>query len=199
MTGLIMPLKKNQHVVKWECDGSIEEYPKFSPAQIGTTARRDSKKRSMQLKDVMKKDVEVVAPDTPLREAARKMSVLNLTMLPVCDGSRIVGLLTARDLTIRATAQGCDPRTAQVREVMMLPAVYGREDQNVHQAVDLMQRSQLHCLPVLDRQMRLVGIVSLRDLRGNDGSTGRSKSEPGARLRSRITESRPRMTGAPLR
>ena len=199
MTGLIMPLKKNQHVVKWESDDSIEEYPKVSPAQIGTTARRDSKTRSMQLKEVMKKDVEVVAPETPLREAARKMSVLNLTMLPVCDGLKIVGLLTARDLTIRATAQGCDPRTGQVREVMTLPAVYGREDQDIHQAIDLMQSSQLHCLPVVDRHMHLVGIVSLRDLRGNDGSTGRSKSESGARLRSRVNESRPRMTGAPLR
>jgi len=125
----------------------------------------------MQLKDVMKKHVEVVEPDTSLCEAARKMSTHNVTMLPVCDGRKVVGLLTVRDLTIRATSQGCDPHTGRVREVMMLPAVYGREDQDVSQAVDLMQRWQLHRLPVLDRQRRLVGVVSLRDLcRGNGGA-----------------------------
>ena len=129
----------------------------------------------MQLKDVMKKRVEVVEPDTSLCEAARKMSTHNVTMLPVCDGRRVVGLLTVRDLTIRATSQGCDPRTGRVREVMMLPAVYGREDQDISQAVDLMRRWQLHRLPVLDRQKRLVGVVSLRDLCRENGSGTRYK------------------------
>jgi CBS domain-containing protein len=129
----------------------------------------------MQLKDVMKKHVEVVDPDTSLCEAARKMSAHNMTMLPVCDGQRIVGLLTVRDLTIRATAQGCDPHTGRVREVMMLPAVYGREDQDISQAVDLMQRWQLHRLPVLDRRRRLVGMVSLRDLCKDNGRVARRK------------------------
>jgi CBS domain-containing protein len=129
----------------------------------------------MQLKDVMKKQVEVVEPDTSLCEAARKMSAHNVSMLPVCDGRRIVGLLTVRDLTIRATSQGCDPHTGRVREVMMLPAVYGREDQDISQAVDLMQRWQLHRLPVLDRRRRLVGMVSLRDLCRENGSTARGK------------------------
>jgi CBS domain-containing protein len=132
----------------------------------------------MQLKDVMKKQVEVVEPDTSLCEAARKMSAHNVSMLPVCDGRRVVGLLTVRDLTIRATSQGCDPHTGRVREVMMLPAVYGREDQEISQALDLMQRWQLHRLPVLDRRRRLVGMVSLRDLcRGNgSGATRRPVS-----------------------
>ena len=132
----------------------------------------------MQLKDVMRKNVEVVEPDTLLCEAARKMSTHNVTMLPVCDGHRIVGLLTARDLTIRATSQGCDPRTGRVREVMMLPAVYGRENQEISQAVDLMQRWQLHRLPVLDRRRRLVGMVSLRDLCRENGSIARRRPVP---------------------
>ena len=127
----------------------------------------------MQLKDVMRKQVEVVGPDTSLCEAARKMTAHNVSMLPVCDGHRVVGLLTVRDLTIRATSQGCDPRTGRVREVMMLPAVYGREDQDVSQAVDLMRRWQLHRLPVLDRRRRLVGVVSLRDLCSDNGNSGR--------------------------
>lgn len=118
----------------------------------------------MQLKSVMKRSVEVVAPTTPLHEAARKMSVHNITVLPVCEGRRIVGLLTARDLTVRATAQGCDPRTSTVREVMTFPAVYGREGQDVNAAAHLMQKWQLRRLPVLNRQKHLVGMVYLRDL-----------------------------------
>ena len=120
----------------------------------------------MQVKNVMKKSVEVVAPDTLLHEAARKMSVHNVSVLPVCEGRRIVGLLTARDLTVRATAEGCDPRTCQVREVMMFPAIFGREGQNVNEAADLMQKWQLSRLPVLNRQKHLVGMVTLRDLQG---------------------------------
>jgi len=118
----------------------------------------------MQLKSVMKKSVAVVAPSTPLREAARKMSVHNVTVLPVCEGRRIVGLLTARDLTVRATAQGCDPRTGTVREVMTFPAVWAREGQDVSEAAHLMQKWQLRRLPVLNRQKHLVGMVSLSDL-----------------------------------
>jgi CBS domain-containing protein len=120
----------------------------------------------MQVKNVMKRSVEVVAPDTLLHEAARKMSVHNVSVLPVCEGRRIVGLLTARDLTVRATAEGCDLRTSQVREVMMSPAICGREGQNVNEAADLMQKWQLNRLPVLNRQKHLVGIISLRDLQG---------------------------------
>lgn len=118
----------------------------------------------MQLKNVMKKSVAVVTPDTLLQEAARKMSAHNVSDLPVCEGRRIVGLLTARDLTVRATAQGCDPRTSQVREVMMFPAICANESQNVSEAADLMQRWQLRRLPVLNKRKHLVGMVSLSDL-----------------------------------
>jgi CBS domain-containing protein len=118
----------------------------------------------MQLKNVMKKSVAVVTPDTLLQEAARKMSAHNVSVLPVCEGRRIVGLLTARDLTVRATAQGCDPRTSQVREVMMFPAICASEGQNISEAADLMQRWQLLRLPVLNSRKHLVGMVSLSDL-----------------------------------
>jgi CBS domain-containing protein len=121
----------------------------------------------MQLKNVMDRSVVVVTPDTLLQEAARTMSVHNVSVLPVCEGRKIVGLLTARDLTMRATAQGCDPRTGQVREVMMFPAIYVRESQNVNAASDLMQRWQISRLPVLNRRKHLVGIVSLCDLQGS--------------------------------
>jgi len=121
----------------------------------------------MHLKDVMKREVETVSPDTPLREAAHKMNARGVPVLPVCEGATMVGVLTARDITVRATAQGRDPRVTRVREVMTAPAIYGREDQDLDEAADLMQRRWLYRLPVLDRQMHLVGMVSLSDLQEN--------------------------------
>jgi len=123
----------------------------------------------------MKRSVAVVTPDTLLQEAAHQMNVHNVRVLPVCEGRRIVGVLTARDLTVRATAQGCDPRTSRVREVMTSPVVCGREGQNVNEAADLMQRWQIARLPVLNRRKHLVGIVSLLDLQG---SSQHDSSEP---------------------
>ncbi len=115
----------------------------------------------------MKKKVEIVGPDTLLREAARKMNTCGISLLPVCEGPTMVGMLTTRDITVRATAQGCDPRTARVREVMRAPTIYCQETQNLGQAAELMKRWTLRRLPILDQRMHLVGIVSSQDLRGN--------------------------------
>jgi len=129
----------------------------------------------MQLKRLMTRNVTVVAPDTPLREAARQMGVHNVNMLPVCEGAKIVGLLTARDITVRATAQGCDPQRSRVRDVMMVPAIYGEENQEGDEAARLMQRWRLRMLPVVNRSLRLVGVVSLGDLLGNSVVRGHGR------------------------
>lgn len=72
----------------------------------------------MQLKEVMTPGVEVIAPEATIREAAEKMSHLDIGPLPVCDGDRLVGMLTDRDITVRAVAEGRNPVTTRVREVM---------------------------------------------------------------------------------
>ena len=118
----------------------------------------------MQLKDVMRKKPEVVGPDALLQEAACKMTGHNIPVLPVCEGSQVVGLLTIRDIAVRATAQGRDPLNGRVREVMMVPPIFGREDLDINAAAALMQRWRISGLPVLDHQMHLVGVVLLRDL-----------------------------------
>ena len=118
----------------------------------------------MQLKDVMTRDVEVISPDASLEEAARTMDQLNVGPLPVCDGERLVGMVTDRDITVRATAAGKDPRTATVREAMSTDVLYCFEDQDVSEAVRLMESQQVRRVPVLDRSKRLVGIVSLGDV-----------------------------------
>ena len=119
----------------------------------------------MQLKDVMTRQVEVIRPEAPLEEAARKMDQLNVGPLPVCDGERLVGLITDRDITVRATSVGKDPRTTPVREAMSRDVLYCYEDQDVREAERLMEDQQVRRVPVLSRDdHRLVGIVSLGDL-----------------------------------
>src|ERR687887_2162357 len=123
----------------------------------------------MQLKDIMTPGVEVIAPEASISEAAEKMRHLDIGPLPVCEGERLVGMLTDRDITVRAVAAGRDPRMTQVRDVMTPDVVYGFEDQDVQDAVRLMEQYQIRRLPVLNRSQRLVGIVSLGDLAVRSG------------------------------
>lgn len=112
----------------------------------------------------MTDDVEVVSPRTSVYEAARMMRLLDVGALPVCDGERIVGMLTDRDLTLRSIAEGRDPRTTPVKETMTSQIVWCFDDQDVEEAEALMQEQQIRRLPVLDHDKRLVGIISLGDL-----------------------------------
>jgi CBS domain-containing protein len=118
----------------------------------------------MLIREVMTSPVEVIHPDAPLQEAAQKMMDLDVGPLPVCDGDRLVGMLTDRDITIRATARGCDPKTTPVRAAMTPELVYCFDDRDVREAARLMENHQIRRLPVVDRNKRLVGIVSLGDI-----------------------------------
>jgi CBS domain-containing protein len=118
----------------------------------------------MQLMEIMTRDVEVIHPNATVEEAAEKMEALDVGPLPVCDGDRLVGMVTDRDITVRATAVGVDPGVVTVRDVMTPDVVYAFEDQDVREAARLMEQHQIRRLVVLDRDKRLVGIVSLGDL-----------------------------------
>jgi len=118
----------------------------------------------MQLKHVMTCDVEVIHPNATLEEAAAKMEAFDIGPLPVCDGTRLVGMVTDRDITVRATAAGKDPKTTRVREVMTDQVVYCFDEQDTNEAALIMADQQIRRLVVLDRDKRLVGIVSLGDL-----------------------------------
>lgn len=112
----------------------------------------------------MHPEVTAVGVDTTLGDAARRMRALSVTRLPVCDGPKLVGLITARDLTMRATAEGLDPQTSTVREVMANRVVCVEEEEALYQAARIMQRFNLFRLPVVNRQHHLVGIVYFSDL-----------------------------------
>ena len=124
----------------------------------------NSRRQTMLLKDIMTPNVEVIRPDATLQEAAQKMKNLDVGPIPVCDGERLVGMLTDRDITIRATAEGRDPKTTSVREVMTPEVEYCFEDQSIEDAARLMEEKQIRRLVVLNRDKRLVGIVSLGDV-----------------------------------
>jgi len=124
------------------------------------------------VKDIMTANVAVVTPRDTLEEAARIMGVLDVGPLPVCDGRRVVGMLTDRDITVRATAAGCDPKTTLVCDVMSQEVVSCHEDQDVRDAAELMKEKQIRRLLVLSRANVLVGIVSLGDLATGAGDPG---------------------------
>lgn len=118
----------------------------------------------MLVRDIMTPEVEVVRPDATLMEAARRMRDLDVGLLPVGDGRQVLGMLTDRDIAIRAVAEGRDPRTTPVREVMTEETISCYDDQDVTEAARLLEQKQLRRLLVLDRSKQLVGVVSLGDL-----------------------------------
>jgi CBS domain-containing protein len=118
----------------------------------------------MKVSEVMTRAVDVIHPDSTLDEAAERMRRLDIGPLPVCDGDRLVGMITDRDITVRGTAESRDPVTTRVSEIMSPEVVFTYDDEDVKEAAKLMQDHQLRRLVVLNREKKLVGIVSLGDL-----------------------------------
>ena len=123
----------------------------------------------MQIKEIMTPNVEVITPDTTLQEAAEKMRDLDVGSLPVCDGWRLQGMLTDRDITIRATAEGRDPAATRAADVMTAAIFYCYDDQDVAEAAQVMESKQIRRLPIVNRDKRLVGILSLGDVAVDTG------------------------------
>lgn len=118
----------------------------------------------MLVRDVMTWEVQPIHPDATVEAAAQRMSDYDIGVLPVCEGSRLVGVVTDRDIVVRAIARGVDPKSALVRDTMTDHIVCCYEDHDVTEATRLMEEQQIRRIAVLDRRERLVGIVTLRDL-----------------------------------
>jgi CBS domain-containing protein len=114
--------------------------------------------------DVMTANVDVVRPDDMISDAAAKMAEADIGFLPVCDGERIAGALTDRDITVRAVARGRDPARTPVREIMTPEITYCYQDEDVEKTARLMREERIRRVIVVDRDKRLVGVVSLGDL-----------------------------------
>ena len=112
----------------------------------------------------MTTDVMLADPAMKLPEAAALMRDGDFGLLPVGENDRLIGTVTDRDITIRAVAEGRDPATTTVREVMSDGVHYCFDDQSLEEAADLMSEAQIRRLPIVNRDKRLVGIVALADL-----------------------------------
>lgn len=118
----------------------------------------------MNVHEIMTAHARCVSPDNTLVEAAGLMREMDVGSLPVCEGDRLVGMITDRDMAIRAVALGLDPNITVVADVMSPGVAHVSADESVEQAARLMQERGIRRLPVLDRVQRLVGIVSLGDM-----------------------------------
>jgi CBS domain-containing protein len=117
-----------------------------------------------QVADVMTRGVRTMSPTDSLMFAAKAMEELDVGVMPVCDGERLVGMVTDRDITIRGVAHGCPIESTPLRDVMSPQVEYVYEDQTIEEVTEQMQDAQIRRLPVLDRQEQLVGILSLGDI-----------------------------------
>lgn len=117
-----------------------------------------------KLRDIMTAEVEVVPPTCTVKEAAQKMKQLDAGALPVCDGQKLVGMITDRDISVRAVAEGRDPAKVSVKDIMTSPITYCYDDQDIDEAARLMEVRQIRRLVVLNRDKRLVGVIALGDI-----------------------------------
>jgi len=137
------------------------------------------------LKHIMTKEVDTISPDATAADASSKMKDLDIGAIPVCDGKRLVGLLTDRVLVTRVMAMRRDPVTARVSQAMTPEILFCFDDDSVETAAQLMSDKQIRRLPILSRNKQLVGIVSLGDLAvevtdpQKAGETLKQVSDPG--------------------
>jgi CBS domain-containing protein len=118
----------------------------------------------MIVKEVMSNHVQWLSPEIPITEVARIMRDSGIGCIPVGENDRLVGMITDRDITCRAVAAGDDLGGVTARDVMSHGMFFCFEDERVDQAIKIMQKKEVHHLTVLNRQKRMVGLVSLGDL-----------------------------------
>ncbi len=124
----------------------------------------------MQVHDIMSSNVHLANPNMSICDAAREMRAENIGALPVGENDRLIGMVTDRDIVVRAVAEERSARNTTVRDVMSDGICYCFEDDDVKEAASVMAEHQIRRLPVLNRDKRLVGVLALADLRKADGA-----------------------------
>lgn len=123
----------------------------------------------MRVSEVMTRNVHIADPEQSLQDVARVMAECNLGCVPVGDSERLIGMLTDRDIAIRAVAAGKSPAATKVKEIMSKDVKYCFEDEDISHIAKNMGDIQVHRLPVVDRKKRLVGILALADIATGEG------------------------------
>lgn len=117
-----------------------------------------------QIKDVMSSNFKWMAPDSPISQVAQEMRQMDCGFMPLAENDKMIGMVTDRDITIRAVAEGKDPAKTKARDIMTPKTYYCYDDQDVEEVCNNMGEIQVRRLPVVNRDKRLVGIVSMGDL-----------------------------------
>ncbi len=118
----------------------------------------------MKVKSTMHKGVEWVSPDTPVKAVASMMAEHDIGAIPIGENDRLVGMVTDRDIAVRAVADGKDISALTARDIMTKGIVWCRDSDDMTHAANIMQTKQIRRLPVIDKNKRMVGILSLGDL-----------------------------------
>jgi len=118
----------------------------------------------MRISEIMTRDPELIDPNSSIRDAARRMKNEDIGALPIGENDRLIGMVTDRDIAIRAVAEDRDPSSTTVRDVMSEKIYYCFEDDDIEDAARCMAQNQVRRLPILNRDKRLTGIVSLGDI-----------------------------------
>jgi CBS domain-containing protein len=118
--------------------------------------------------DVMTRGVRSMSPQDTVVLAAQAMDELNVGVIPVCEGDKLVGMVTDRDIVVRGVAQQADTKTMKLADVMSTNVRCAKEDQDVDDVLAQMAETQIRRMPVIDRQQRLVGIISIGDIASKD-------------------------------
>lgn len=119
---------------------------------------------SKTVQDVMTPECHWVSPNMSCAEAARLMRDEDIGFLPVGENDRLIGMVTDRDIVVRCTAEGNDPSTTHIKQVMSAETFYCYDDETVDEVCANMGELQIRRLPVVNREKRLVGVVSMGDI-----------------------------------
>jgi len=149
-------------------------------ASIYALTRKGGHTSTTRIADVMTRRPQVLRPDASVAEAAALMRTLDIGAVPICDGGRLVGMLTDRDVAVRLAAEGRDPQLTRAQDIMSVGTTWASEDDPAEEAARIMREHRIRRLPIVDDHHNLVGIVSLGDLAtdlGDDRLSGDTLEE----------------------
>lgn len=118
----------------------------------------------MKVKKMMHKGVEWVSPDTLVTALAKKMQKNDIGAIPVGENDRLIGMVTDRDVTVRGVAKGKDLSKLMARDLMTKDVIWCRDNDDIEEAARIMEKKQVRRLPVIDKNKRMVGMLSLGDI-----------------------------------
>jgi len=158
----------------------------LEPLEQRMTQRQQGQSENVaheRVADVMEREVKLANPDDNVQQAARMMREADVGVLPVGEGDRLIGMVSDRDIAMRVAAEGRDPARTKVRDVMSPDVRYVYEDEDLEHVAENMAEQQVRRLPVMNRDKRLIGIVSLGDI-----ATGPRSHLAGKALRGVVQE-----------